>query len=308
MLSVNGLKMASAVARTFPYPVAAGMTRAAARGYARFAPQERQMVERNLRRVYGDDLPAGDLDSRVRSVFESYGRYWHDSLRLAYLSPDEIDRGFSYEGVHHLIDPIEQGITPVCAMPHLGGWEWAAAWLTKVKGWPVASVAERLEPPELFDWFVEYRNGLGMQIIPVGPNAAAEVAIALGAGTIVSLLCDRDITGGGIEVEFFGERTRLPGGPALLALRSGAPLVPAAAFFEGDHCHAVVLPALDTERRGKLRADVARVTQDLAVALETLIRRAPEQWHLLQPNWPSDFDALGLDRPEWFRDDPAVKR
>ena len=68
-------------------------------------------------------------------------------------------------------------------------------------------------------------------------------------------------------------------------------------YFEGDHCHAVVLPAIDTERRGKLRADVARVTQDLAHALEMLIRRAPEQWHLLQPNWPSDYDALGRSDP-----------
>ena len=109
-------------------------------------------------------------------------------------------------------------------------------------------------------------------------------------------------------VEFFGERTRLPGGPAVTALRSGAPLVPAAAYFEGGHCHAVILPPIDTERRGKLRADVTRVTQDLASSLETLIRRAPEQWHLLQPNWPSDYDALGLERPEWLRDPLSRRR
>ena len=171
-----------------------------------------------------------------------------------------------------------------------------------MKGWPVASVAERLEPPELFDWFLDFRRQLGMHIIPLGPSAAAEVAAQLASGTIISLLCDRDISGDGIVVEFFGERTRLPGGPAVTALRSGAPLVPAAAYFEGGHCHSVILPPIDTERRGKLRADVTRVTQDLAVALETLIRRAPEQWHLLQPNWPSDYDALGIERPAWLAD------
>jgi KDO2-lipid IV(A) lauroyltransferase len=302
VLSVPVLRTAHLAARYLPRQLAAPLTSAAAIGYARFSPTERAVVERNLCRLHGRQLDPDELRRSTQQVFESYGRYWLDSLRLVDLTPDQIDDGFSYEGIHHLIDPIDAGITPVVAMPHLGGWEWSAAWLTKVKGWPVASVAERLEPPELFDWFLEFRRKLGMHIIALGPTAAAEVAAQLASGTIISLLADRDLTGDGIVVEFFGERTRLPGGPAVTALRSGAPLIPAAAYFEGDHCHAVVLPPIDTERRGKLRADVTRVTQDLAVALETLIKRAPEQWHLLQPNWPSDYDALGLERPEWLRD------
>lgn len=302
MMSVPVLRSAQVLAHHLPRPVAAPLVTAASRGYARFSAQERRVVELNLRRIYGDDLDEATLDRSTRRVFENYGRYWLDSLRLVDMTPEQIDLGFTYEGIEHLADPMAAGITPVVGMPHLGGWEWSAAYLTKVRGWPVASVAERLEPPELFEWFLEFRRQLGMHIIPLGPSAAAEVAAQLASGTIISLLCDRDISGDGIVVEFFGERTRLPGGPAVTALRSGAPLVPAAAFFEGDLCHAVILPAIDTERRGKLRADVTRVTQDLAHALETLIRRAPEQWHLLQPNWPSDYDALGLERPEWLRD------
>lgn len=302
MMSVPVLRSAQVLAHHLPRPVAAPLVTAASRGYARFSAQERRVVELNLRRIYGDDLDEATLDRSTRRVFENYGRYWLDSLRLVDMTSEQIDLGFTYEGIEHLADPMAAGITPVVGMPHLGGWEWSAAYLTKVRGWPVASVAERLEPPELFEWFLEFRRQLGMHIIPLGPSAAAEVAAQLASGTIISLLCDRDISGDGIVVEFFGERTRLPGGPAVTALRSGAPLVPAAAFFEGDLCHAVILPAIDTERRGKLRADVTRVTQDLAHALETLIRRAPEQWHLLQPNWPSDYDALGLERPEWLRD------
>jgi KDO2-lipid IV(A) lauroyltransferase len=103
------------------------------------------------------------------------------------------------------------------------------------------------------------------------------------------LLCDRDLTGDGIEVEFFGERTTLPAGPATLALRTGAALLPTAVYFRprGGH-HAVVLPPIPTQREGRLRDDVARATQDLAHRFEELIRAAPEQWHLMQPNWPSD--------------------
>src|SRR5262249_46389177 len=108
---------------------------------------------------------------------------------------------------------------------------------------------------------------------------------------------DRDLTGDGVEVDFFGERTTLPGGPALLALRSGAPILPLATYFDPglDH-HATVQPPLDTTRRGapySLRDDVARITQDLAHECEDLIGRAPQQWHLLQPNWPSDREPDG---------------
>ena len=102
---------------------------------------------------------------------------------------------------------------------------------------------------------------------------------------------DRYVAGGGVEVEFFGERTTLPAGPATLALRSGAPLVPATTYFDGDGHYGVARPPLDTSRQGKLREDVARITQNLAHEFEAMIRKAPEQWHLLQPNWPSDREV-----------------
>jgi len=115
---------------------------------------------------------------------------------------------------------------------------------------------------------------------------------------VTVLLADRDIVGGGVEVEFFGERTTLPSGPVTLALRSGAPLIPAAVLFRGAGHHAVVRPPMDLTRQGRFRDDVARLTQDLAHELEDLIRLAPDQWHLQQPNWPSDYDALAaIGRP-----------
>lgn len=128
-----------------------------------------------------------------------------------------------------------------------------------------------------------------MHVVPLGPKAGTAVLKALEANHIVCLLADRDLQGTGIDVEFFGERTRLPGGPALLGLRSGAPVFPTAVYFDDELGHlGLVRPPLDTARRGSLRTDVARVTQDLAAEFETLIRRSPDQWHLLQPNWPSD--------------------
>ena len=111
-------------------------------------------------------------------------------------------------------------------------------------------------------------------------------------GGLVGLLCDRDLVGNGIEVEFFGEMTTFPPGPATLALRTGATLITAAVFSgPGINHHAIISGPIDTTRSGSLRADVARITQEIARHFEDYIRRAPEQWHMFQPNWPSDREA-----------------
>jgi KDO2-lipid IV(A) lauroyltransferase len=153
---------------------------------------------------------------------------------------------------------------------------------------PISVVVEALDPPEVFAWFKDLREQLGMQVIALGPDAGTLVVRALKANHVVCLLSDRAIGGSGVEVEFFGERTLLPAGPATLALRTGAPLLPTAIYFRGRVHEGVVRPAVPLDREGRLRDDVARVTQRLAHELEALIRAAPEQWHLLQPNWPSD--------------------
>jgi KDO2-lipid IV(A) lauroyltransferase len=126
---------------------------------------------------------------------------------------------------------------------------------------------------------------------------AAEVSRALARNDIVCLLCDRDLVGTGVETEFFGETTTLPGGPVTLGLRGGVPVLPAAVYFRGRRDHlGYIRPPMPLERRGRLRNDVAAGTALLAGELETLIRRAPEQWHLFQPNWPSDHRTLAAPR------------
>ncbi|MGK2949127.1 MAG: phosphatidylinositol mannoside acyltransferase [Acidimicrobiales bacterium] len=279
---------ASWLARRLPSPVVAAGARGLGWGAARVARERRAQVERNLRRI--DPTLAGpDLDRLVDQTFESYARYYAESFRLPGTSATDLDAGFTHEGYEHLDAALAAGNGAIMAMPHLGGWEWSGFWLTQVKGFPVTAVVERIEPPALFDWFAGLRQSFGFEVVALGPQAGVATARALRANHTLALLCDRDLAGTGPEVEFFGERTTLPGGPATLALRTGAPLLPTAIYFDGpDSRRGVVLPAIDTTRQGRLRDDVQRVTQDLAQALEILIRRAPEQWHLLQPNWPSD--------------------
>jgi KDO2-lipid IV(A) lauroyltransferase len=162
------------------------------------------------------------------------------------------------------------------------------------QGYGLTAVVERLDNDELFEWFRDMRSRVGVNVIPLDDNAGLRVSAALKDNQVVSLLCDRDIprdgVRSGVEVEFFGERTTVPAGPAFFALRTGAALLPLATYFtrKSDGHHTVVRPPIPVERQGSLREDVARITQLLMIEIEGLIRRAPEQWHLFQPNWPSD--------------------
>jgi lauroyl/myristoyl acyltransferase len=258
-------------------------------GLAALRPgDQRAMVERHQRRV-DPGLGGAELQRRVREVFRSYGRYYGESFRLPTIGAEELDRGLTREGFEHVEESLARGVGPMLVLPHLGSWEWCAYWLTRVRKVPVTAVVERVDPPALFDWFVEFRQRIGMEIVPLGPDAARSIVKAIKQAHVIALLCDRDIGGGGAEVTFFGETTTLPSGPAVLALRTGAPLIPTGVYDQGGgHHHAILRPPIVAERRKSLRDDVARITQAMAHELEGLIRRAPEQWHLLQPNWPSD--------------------
>lgn len=281
---------ASAVARLLPGRVVDVGAPGLADLMARRPSERRAMVERHQRRV-DPSLTGTDLDERVREVYRSYGRYYGESFRLPTISPAELDARMSYEGYEHILQAREDGFGPLVVMPHLGSWEWSAYWLTRVEQTPVTAVVERIEPPALFDWFVDYRESIGMEIVPLGPDAGRSVVHAVKQRHAIALLCDRDIGRSGVEVSFFGETTTLPSGPAVLALRTGAPLLPTAIYDRGRTHHGVVRPPIPVAREGSFRADVARITQALAAELEVLIRAAPEQWHLMQPNWPSDWAA-----------------
>ena len=269
------------------------------------------------------------LARQARQGFVSYARYYVSSARQLQLLPVAIDAGFSYHSygeIHRarmasqavgsapgqvsdqtadqaanptaspapaqLADPtaLPQGV--ILALPHLGNWEWAGHWLTQVPGIPVSAVVETPASQKLFAWMTSFREKLNMHVIPLDANAGSAASRALADGHVLCLLCDRDIQRNGVEVEFFGETTTLPAGPATLALRSGVAVLPTAVYFDGDRQYALVMPPLDTARRpnSKFRQEVQRITQDLAHKLEELIARAPEQWHLLSPNWPADFE------------------
>lgn len=301
MPSASAYRAGEFFARRAPSPVTRAGALAAALAAAAVSGKKRMLVRRNLERALGRPLGRSEATRRVTAVFDWYARYYLESLQLPSLGAATIDEGFGYEGVGAIERAVRSGTGPILVMPHLGTWEWAAWWLALIPKMKVTAVVEPLEPPEVFEWFLSFRQRLGMDIIALGPDAGGRLAAAIGRGDVVCLLADRDVAGNGVAVDFFGERTRLPAGPALLALRTGAPLIPAAVYWRGRGRHAVACPPLDTRRLGGIRADVSRVVQAYAAALEQLIRAAPEQWHLMSPNWPSDYEALGQPVPESLR-------
>ena len=276
-----------------PEPLALGLGNVVGDVLYRVRGEHRGMVKANLRRVLGAE--GGDallLDRWARRSFRTYARYWVEGARLPTTSPAEVVQHMFMDGLHHLHAARAAGKGTILALPHIGSWEYGGAYLA-TQDLPMTAVAERIEPPELFDFFVEQRAAMGLTIVPLDRHAGGALLSTLRAGGLVGLLCDRDIEGTGIEVDFFGERTTMPAGAATLALRTGATLCTGAVYSgPGPDHRAIVEPPLDTTRSKSLRADVARLTQEIATRLEGLIRRAPEQWHVFQPLWLSDRPAV----------------
>jgi KDO2-lipid IV(A) lauroyltransferase len=277
----------SLLARALPEPIAQLSGRTVGFWLTVGMAGRRQVVERHLQRLHGRRMGPLELRREVHRTFDSYARYWLESFRLPGMGPADLDAGIVVEGLEHLDAGLAAGNGVIMALPHLGGWDFGGAWLA-TRGYPVTVVVEPLDPPELFEWFAEFRQRLGLTVVPLGPDAGRTVLRALRRNEVVGLLCDRDIDGTGVAVDFFGERTTLPAGPVTLALRTGAVVLPTAVYFQGDGHRGVIHPPLPLERAGSLRDDVAGGTQQLAGALQAMIAEAPEQWHVLQPNWPSD--------------------
>lgn len=286
-------RLGATLARWLPQFVIDVIVELGARLAIRVSPSRARMAGRNLARAHGRPPDEGASRREVLACFRTYGHYWAESFRLPSLAPSVVDAGFDVTGYGHIARAHAQGRGVILALPHLGGWEWSGFWLTEVMGMPVTAVVEAIEPPDLRDFFLGLRQSIGINVVILGPGAGMAVSAALRRGDIVCLLADRDIEGTGVATDFFGEITTLPSGPAVLGLRTGAPVLPAAVYFDGRRHHAVVRPPLPVERRDGFRADVARVTAALAGELEELVRAAPDQWHLLQPNWPSDHAAVG---------------
>jgi lauroyl/myristoyl acyltransferase len=256
--------------------------------YYRLDERRRAALRANLRQVLGPDASEATVERVVRRGFYCYGRYWAEAFRLENLSQQDIRDRFTIVGQDHIDAALARGRGVIFAVPHVGNWDAGAAWLVS-QGYQVTAIAERLKPEVLFDRFVEYRRALGMEILPLdnGSESMRGVLRALRAGRLVALVCDRDLTGHGLPVEMFGALAAMPGGPASLALKTGAALLPSVVYHDqrGGRWVGAVRPEITVEPSGDPRADAQLLTQRLAKEFEGFIARHPEQWHVLSRFW-----------------------
>ncbi|PZH02917.1 phosphatidylinositol mannoside acyltransferase [Streptomyces sp. NTH33] len=256
-------------------------------------------LESNYARVVPDATPER-LAELTRAGMRSYLRYWMESFRLPAWSAERIRTGFEAKDLHHLTDGLAAGRGVVLALPHLANWDLAGAWVTTELKTPFTTVAERLKPETLYDRFVAYREGLGMEVLPhSGGSAFGTLARRLRDGGLVCLVADRDLSASGVEVEFFGETARMPAGPALLAQQTGALLLPVTLWYDDSPVmRGRVHPPVEVPGTGTRAEKTSVMTQALADAFATGIADHPEDWHMLQRLWLADLEPRPADGEE----------
>ncbi|MFJ9517041.1 phosphatidylinositol mannoside acyltransferase [Kitasatospora sp. NPDC101801] len=282
-----------AALRHLPEPAARGLFNQLADHTWRRRGKGVLRLEANLRRVR-PDLDEAGLRALSRAGMRSYLRYWKESFRLQTLSTAELAEQCQVKGVEQLEEALGSGRGAVVALPHMGNWDLAGAWVASAAGHPFTTVAERLKPESLFDRFVAYRESLGMEVLPLTGGQVSVIgtlARRLRAGKLVCLVGDRDLSEAGLPVDFFGERTRMPAGPAALALRTGAALFPVTLWYDGPVMRAVIHPEVRPPAEGDQREQTLAMTQAMADIWADGIREHPEDWHMLQRFWLADLEG-----------------
>jgi KDO2-lipid IV(A) lauroyltransferase len=273
------------VVRWLPEPAARSV-------FDRIADQVHRRDGRSVQRLRANlarTVPAERLDATTREGVRSYLRYWCESFRLPSWDVDDLVRRTRVVGEERLRGPQEAGRGVVAALPHMGNWDWAGAWACAT-GMPLTTVAERLEPARLFDEFVDFRRGLGMEILPLtgGPPPMRRLADAVGEGRLVCLLADRDLSRGGVEVRLLGEAARMPRGPAVLARDTGVDLVPVTLAYRGADLE---LTMHEPVPHAPGDDGIAAMMQGVADAFSRGIAADPQDWHMMQKVFVADLGS-----------------
>ncbi len=307
-LTVTGFRAAWRLVCRLPEPLAYRLFDVVADIARRRGGAGVDLLRANYARVR-PDADEATLEGLVAAGMRSYMRYWCEAFRLPGRRVEDIVRGVRSVGDAPVREVLATGRPVVCFLGHMGNWDTAGAWAAQRLA-PVLTVAERLEPEELYREFLAFREGLGMTILPLtgeGDVFGRLVRHASAGGCVVPLLADRDLTHTGVEVDFCGRPARMAAGPAALALATKAPLHPVSMHYEpwaaGPGGYRLVVtfhPAVPVPAPGPAGGDtrqrVAAMTQACADALGGAVAAHPADWHMMQRVFTQDLDPRRLAR------------
>ena len=236
----------------------------------------------NLSRVF-PKLASKDLDDLVRRGVLSYMRYWMETFRSPDWSSERILSTVTVSNEHLLMDPIKNHTGVVVSLPHAGNWDHAGSYFC-IRGAQLVTVAEVLKPRALFEKFLAYRQAIGMEVLPLDSRAFPTLMQRARDGKLIALVADRDLSSSGIDVQFFGGVARMPAGPAIVAIRTGIPLVTAFVSYTETGIHVdlkeIAIPD-GVDETARVKATVQLCADNFAEGIKDF----PHDWHMMQRIW-----------------------
>jgi KDO2-lipid IV(A) lauroyltransferase len=270
------------IVRTLPNKLAYGLFEKLANYLVRKNGKGVKRLRSNLSRIK-PGLSTTDMDALLRQAMSSYLRYWCDTFRIQDWSVSEIQESVTLTRGELLLYPMREGRGVVIALPHSGNWDHAGAYFCSL-GIPLVTVAERLKPEALFQRFLRYRQAMGFEVLSIDSRSFATLIKRAREKRLIALVADRDLSASGIDVTFFGYPTRMPAGPALLAIKTGIPLAVAHVSYTQTGIH-IEFTSVDIAVDGSESERVALTTQRMASLFEKGIAAHPQDWHMLQRIW-----------------------
>ena len=247
-----------------------------------------QRLRKNLMNVK-PEYSKSQMENLVANAMSSYMRYWCDTFRFPNWDRNRINSTVTVTRENLLLDGIKSGRGVIVSLPHAGNWDHAGAYFC-LKGIHLVTVAERLKPERLFLEFLSYRQAMGMEVLALDSRSIATLAQRLREGHLVALVADRDLSKSGIAVQFFGKPSRMPAGPAVLALKTGAVFLTAFVNYTKSGIH-ITFDELILPQDGSQEEKVSYLVQQSADNFERGIAQHPEDWHMLQRIWiDEDFE------------------
>jgi phosphatidylinositol dimannoside acyltransferase len=242
-------------------------------------------LRRNFEMV-NPDLQGAELETVVLEGTRSYMRYWCDTFRIHNWTPSRIESTVTTTNEDLLLGPMQRGEGVIIALPHSGNWDHAGAYFCQ-KGVPLVTVAEVLKPAKLFEKFLTHRQRMGFEVLGLDSRAFVTLIRRAKEKRLIALVADRDLSDSGIPVNFFGHEAKMPAGPALLALKTGLPLVVAHVSYTKVGIH-IDFRSVTVVQSGDDDQNLSHTVANIAAAFEVGISEHLVDWHMLQRIWTGE--------------------